>query len=40
MYVHLKDLMEDVEVNGWRVVKEYHAAWLQLWGDAFKKEKL
>ena len=30
MYVHLQELMEDVEVSGWRTVKEYHAAWLQL----------
>ena len=47
MYVHLQELMEDIEVYVWRVVKEYHAAWLQLmkqgraaWGDASKKEKL
>ena len=30
MYNHLQELMEDVEVYGWKVVKDYHAAWLQL----------
>ena len=45
--VHLQELMEDVEVYWWRIVREYCAAWLQLleqgwatWGDATKKDKL
>ena len=47
MLVHLQQLMEDVEVYEWKIVREYHAAWLQLleqgraaWGDAAKKDKL
>ena len=47
MYNHLQEILQDVEVYGWKVVKDYHAAWLQLmehgqaaWGDAAKKEKL
>ena len=47
MYNHLQELMEVVEVYGWKVVKDYHAAWLQLmeqgraaWGDNAKKERL
>ena len=28
MLVHLQELMEDVEVYVWRIVMEYHAAWL------------
>ena len=42
--VHLQELMEDVEGYGYRIVRKYHAAWLQLleqgwaaWGDASKK---
>ena len=47
--MHLQELMGDVEViiYEWRIVNEYHAAWLQLleqgraaWGDASKKDKL
>ena len=30
MLEHLQELMEDVEVYGWRTVRENHAAWLQL----------
>ena len=30
LLVHLHELMEDVEVYGWRIVKDYHAACLQL----------
>ena len=30
MLIHLQELMEDVEVYGRRIVREYHAAWLQL----------
>ena len=47
MMVHLQELMEDAEQYGWRVIREFHAAWLQLleqgraaWGDNIKKEKL
>ena len=47
IYVHLQELMEDVEVYVWRVVKKYDAASFQpmeqgraAWGDASKKEKL
>ena len=47
IYSHLQELMEDVEVYGWKVVKDYHAAWLQFmeqgraaWCDTAKKEKL
>ena len=47
MHKHLQELMEAVGVYGWKVVKNYHATWLQLmeqgraaWGDAAKKEKL
>ena len=46
-YNHLQKLMEDVEVYGWKVLKDYYAAWLQImeqglaaWGDAVKKDKL
>ena len=28
MYNHLQELMEDVEVYGWKMVKDYHAVWL------------
>ena len=47
MLEHLQELMEDVEAHGWRVVRDYHAAWLQLleqgratWADGPRKEKL
>ena len=30
MLRHLRALLQDVDVYGWRVVREYHAAWLQL----------
>ena len=30
MLVHLRQIFEDVEVYGWKLVCEYHAAWLQL----------
>ena len=47
MLSHLQELFEDVEVYGWKSVKEYHAAWLQLleqgraaWGDDVKKAQL
>ena len=30
MLVHLRALLQDVDVYGWRVVRDYHAAWLQL----------
>ena len=47
MLLHLPDLMEDVEVYGWRTVREYQATWLQLkeqgqatCRDASKKDKL
>ena len=47
MYDHLQELMEDIETYGWKVVRDYHAAWLQLmeqgrvtWGDTTRKEKL
>ena len=47
MLLHLQALMEDVEFYGWRIIWEYHAAWLQLleqcqatWGDSTKKDKL
>ena len=30
MLRYLRDLLQDVDVYGWRVVREYHAAWLQL----------
>ena len=43
----LQDLFEDVEVYGWMVVREYHAAWLQLieqgwavWGDDTMRAQL
>ena len=29
MLTHLRELFEDVDVYGWSVVKECHAAWLQ-----------
>ena len=29
MLRHLRALLQDVDVYGWRVVREYHAAWLQ-----------
>ena len=47
MYNHLQELMENIEVYGWKVVKDYHAVWLQLleqggaaWSDTAKKRKL
>ena len=47
MLEHLQELMEDVETYGWKVVRDYHAAWLQLleqgraaWGDRPRKDKL
>ena len=47
MYNHLQELMEEVETYGWKVVSDYHAAWLQLMeqgratrGDTNRKEKL
>ena len=30
MLTHLRPLLQDVDVYGWWVVREYHAAWLQL----------
>ena len=30
MLSHLQELFEDVEVYRWKVVREYHTAWLQL----------
>ena len=29
MLVHLQELMEDGEANGWDVVHSYHMVWLQ-----------
>ena len=47
MMLHLQEMMEEVELYGWRVVREFHAAWLHLieqgrtaWGETSKKEKL
>ena len=47
MLQHMQELMEDAEVYGWRVVTDYHAAWLlqieqgrAAWGDENKKIKL
>ena len=47
MMVYLQEMMEDVELYGWQVVCEFHAAWLQLieqgrtaWVETSKKEKL
>ena len=30
MLRQLRDLLQDVDVYRWRVVREYHVAWLQL----------
>ena len=30
MLSHLQKLFEDVEVYGWKAVREYHTAWFQL----------
>ena len=30
MLTHLQELFEDVNVCGWKAVREYHAAWLPL----------
>ena len=30
MLRHLRGLLQDVDVYGWRVVRDYHGAWLQL----------
>ena len=47
MLTHLRELFEDVDVYGWKVVQEYHAAWLQLleqdqvaWKDKGKRAHL
>ena len=47
MCCHLQELMEDAEVNGWKVVRDYHAALLRLMEqgraaseDDNKKDKL
>ena len=47
MLQHLQALVEDTEVYCWRVVRDYHAAWLQqieqgwaAWGNENKKIKL
>ena len=47
MLTHLKELFEDVDVYGWKGVREYQAAWLQLleqgraeWKDEGKRAQL
>ena len=30
MMLPLQEMMEDVELYGWRIVQEFHATWLQL----------
>ena len=47
MLGHLQELFEDVEVYGWKAVREHHAAWLQLleqdraaWSDRSKRAQL
>ena len=44
---HLEKLMEDSEIYGWRIVRDYHAALIQQteqgrasWGDGKKKPRL
>ena len=47
MLVHVREMFENVEMYGWRVVREYHTAWLQLlepgqaaWSDERKRAQL
>ena len=47
MLSHLQEFFENVEVYVWKVVREYHAPWLQLleqgraaWGDESKRAEL
>ena len=47
MLQHLQELVEDSEVYGWSVVRDYHAAWIQqieqgqaVLGDEHKKIKM
>ena len=47
MLCHFQELMEHAEVYGWKLARDYHAAWLQLieqdwaaWMDDNKKHKL
>ena len=46
MLSHLQQLMEDSDVYGWKVTRDFHATWVQkmeqgraAWGETGKKEK-
>ena len=47
MLRHLQALLQDVDVYGWRVVREYHVAWQQfveqgraMWNDEGERTEL